>query len=117
MKQTYENNHAVNVNNGNATTINHYHISTVTPSCHYQCKETMQNDLQLDQSNTIAMDLLDLALNLMLQHVHCQRSSSDDSSYEGDCSEFDPAYSVMFCIPSHISLQYSIITRNYCRRC
>jgi hypothetical protein len=31
------------------------------------------------------MDLLDLAITLMLQHVHCQRSSGDDSSYEEDC--------------------------------
>lgn len=91
MKHTYENNHTVIVNNGivngNITTINHYHISTVTPSCrcHFQSKETIQNDLQLDQSNTIAMDLLDLAITLMLQHVHCQRSSGDDSSYEEDC--------------------------------
>jgi hypothetical protein len=93
-----------NIFNGN-TTINHFHISTVTPSCHCQSKETIQNDLQLDESNTIAMDFLDLALNLMLQHVHCQTSRGDDSSYEGDCSEFNPAYSFMFCIASH-SLQY-----------
>jgi hypothetical protein len=90
MKQSYENIHAVNVNNnifnGNITTINHFHISTVTPNCHYQRDETIQNDLQLDQSNTIARDLLDLAPNLMLQHVHCQRSRGDDSSYEGDCN-------------------------------
>ena len=92
MKQTCENDHTVIVNNGTfngnintTTTINHYHISTVTPSCHFQSKETIQNDLQLDQSNTIAMDLLDLAITLMLQHVHCQRSSGDDSSYEEDC--------------------------------
>ena len=82
MKQTCENDHTVIVNNGTfngnintTTTINHYHISTVTPSCHFQSKETIQNDLQLDQSNTIAMDLLDLAITLMLQHLHCQRSS------------------------------------------
>ena len=127
MKQTCENDHTVIVNNGtfngniNTTTINHYHISTVTPSCHFQSKETIQNDLQLDQSNTIAMDLLDLALKLMLQHVHCKRSRGDYSSYEEDCSEFIPVYSFIFCIASKshsLQLQYYlIITRKYCRPC
>jgi hypothetical protein len=118
MKQTYENNHAVNVNynifNGN-TTINHYHIITITPSRPCQSKETIQNHLQLDHG--LARFGSYLMLQLQLQHVHCQTSSGDDSSYEGDCSEFNVAYSFMFCIASHISLQYSIITRNYCRPC
>jgi len=107
MKQTSENNHTVVVNNGTFngninTTINHYHISTATPSCHFQSKETIQNDLQLHQSNTIAMDLLDLALNLMLQHVHCKRSRGDYSSYEEDCSEFIQVHSFMVCM--HLNL-------------
>jgi hypothetical protein len=79
MEQNFNNVHAVN-NNVNI-------ISIATPSCHCQDKEIIQNELQLNHSNATAMYLLDLALNLMLQHVDCCRASGD-SSYEGECSEF-----------------------------
>ena len=97
MEQNFNHVHAVN-NNVNV-------ISIATSSCHCQDKEIIQNGMLLDHSNATAMYLLDLALNLMLQHVDCSRSSGDDS-YEKECSEFrvdTPSYVLQ---TSHISLQY-----------
>jgi hypothetical protein len=98
MEQNFNHVHAVN-NNINV-------ISIATSSCHCRDKEIIQNGMLLDHSNATAMYLLDLALNLMLQHVDCSRSSGDDS-YERECSEFRvDTLSFMFC--KHLISLYNI---------
>jgi hypothetical protein len=100
MEQNFNNIQTVNIFNG--------HISIATPSCHCHCqdKEIIQNDMQLDHSNATAMYLLDLALNLMLQHLNCCRASGDDS-YERQCSEFQvDELSLLFC--KHLISLYNI---------
>ena len=104
MEQNFNNIQTVNIFNG--------HISIATPSCHCHCqdKEIIQNDMQLDHSNATAMYLLDLALNLMLQHVDCCRASGDDS-YENNVVSFKLIY-CLFCF-ANISYLFAIFSLQY----
>jgi hypothetical protein len=69
--------------------------------------------MQLDHSNATAMYLLDLALNLMLQHVDCCRASGDDS-YEKNVVSFKLIYCLLcFANISYLFLQYSIMRHNF----